>query len=59
MPDGSYKTINSHQNIAIHPSSVLFGRKLEAIIYNEFVYTNKAYARGVGAAQIKWLEELL
>ena len=58
-PDGSYKTFVGNQTVAIHPSSVLFGRKVEAIIYNEFVYTNKAYARGVSAVRIRWLEEAL
>jgi ATP-dependent RNA helicase DHR2 len=59
-PDGSYKTLNGNQTVAIHPSSVLFGkRKLEAILYNEFVFTNKAYARGVSVIQLRWLEELL
>lgn len=57
-PDGSYKTFIGNQTVAIHPSSVLFGRKVEALIYNEFVFTNKAYARGVSAIQLKWLEDL-
>jgi ATP-dependent RNA helicase DHR2 len=57
-PDGSYKTFVGNQTVAIHPSSVLFGRKVEALIYNEFVFTNKAYARGVSAIQLKWLEDL-
>jgi ATP-dependent RNA helicase DHR2 len=58
-PDGSYKTFVGNQTVAIHPSSVLFGRKLEAIMYNEYVFTNKAYARGVSAVQIRWLEEVI
>ena len=58
-PDGSYKTFIGNQTVAIHPSSVLFGRKVEAIMYNEYVYTNKAYARGVSAVQVRWLEEIL
>lgn len=57
-PDGSYKTFVGNQTVSIHPSSVLFGRKVEALVYNEFVYTNKAYARGVSAIQLKWLEDL-
>ncbi|KAK4612256.1 putative ATP-dependent RNA helicase prh1 [Fulvia fulva] len=58
-PDKSYKTFPpGSQTVAIHPSSVLFGRKVEAIMYNEFVFTNKAYARGVSAVQLRWLEEL-
>lgn len=57
-PDGSYKTFVGNQTVAIHPSSVLFGRKVEAIMYNEYVYTNKAYARGVSAIQVRWLAEI-
>ncbi|OCT53505.1 putative ATP-dependent RNA helicase prh1 [Cladophialophora carrionii] len=35
-------------------------RKFEAIMYNEFVYTGtKAYARGVSAVELKWLEDVL
>ncbi|KAH9832409.1 putative ATP-dependent RNA helicase prh1 [Teratosphaeria destructans] len=57
-PDGSYKTFAGNQTVAIHPSSVLFGRKVEAILYNEFVYTNKAYARGVSVVQLRWMEDV-
>jgi ATP-dependent RNA helicase DHR2 len=57
-PDSSYKTFSGNHTVAIHPSSVLFGRKVELIMYNEFVYTSKAYARGVSVVQTKWLEEL-
>ena len=61
-PDGSYKTFMSNgQTVAIHPSSTLFGggRKFEAIMYNECVYTNKAYARGVSAVELNWIGELV
>ena len=58
-PDGSYKTFIGNQTVAIHPSSVLFGRKVEAILYNQFVYTNKAYARDVSVVQLRWLEEVM
>ncbi|KKZ68081.1 hypothetical protein EMCG_06293 [[Emmonsia] crescens] len=57
FPDGSYKTIVGNQTVAIHPSSVLFGRKVEAIMYNEYVFTNRSYARGVSAVQIDWVGE--
>ena len=59
FPDGSYKTVVGNQTVAIHPSSVLFGRKVECILYNEFVFTNKAYARGVSAVQMDWVGEAL
>ncbi|KAI9702034.1 MAG: putative ATP-dependent RNA helicase dhr2 [Candelina mexicana] len=57
VPDGSYRTLIGNQTVAIHPSSVLFGKKVEAIVYNEFVYTNRAYARGVSAVQCDWVGE--
>ena len=59
MPDGSYKTLITNQAISIHPASVLFGRKVEAIMYNEFVWTTKGYARGVSAVQFKWIGDVL
>lgn len=59
MPDGSYETLLSNQNINIHPASVLFGRKVEAIMYNEFVWTAKGYARGVSAVQLRWVGEVM
>jgi ATP-dependent RNA helicase DHR2 len=59
MPDGTYKTLMGKQPVAIHPSSVLFGRKVEAIMYNEFVFTQKAYAREVSAVQMNWIGEAM
>lgn len=56
--DGTYKTLVGSQTIAIHPSSVLFGKKVEAIMYNEFVYTTRSYARGVSAIQAIWLQDI-
>ena len=58
-PDGSYKTMIGNHPIAIHPSSGLFGRKVEAIVYNEYVFTNKSYAKGVSAVQMDWIGEAL
>ncbi|KAF1988287.1 P-loop containing nucleoside triphosphate hydrolase protein [Aulographum hederae CBS 113979] len=59
MPDGSYKTLPGNQAVAIHPSSVLFGRKVEAIVFSEFVFTSKSYARGVSAVRLGWVDEVL
>ncbi|KAL9117234.1 MAG: hypothetical protein Q9187_006234, partial [Circinaria calcarea] len=59
FPDGSYKTMVGNQIVAIHPSSCLFGKKVEAIMYNEFVFTNRSYARGVSAVQMDWIGEAL
>ncbi len=59
MPDGTYKTAMGKQTVTIHPSSVLFGRKAEAIMYNEFVFTQKTYARGVSVVQMNWISDAL
>ncbi|RJE27540.1 atp-dependent rna helicase [Aspergillus sclerotialis] len=59
VPDGSYRTVAGSQAVAIHPSSVLFGKKVEAIMYNEFVFTNRSYARGVSVVQMDWIGEVL
>jgi ATP-dependent RNA helicase DHR2 len=59
MPDGSYRTLMGNQNVAIHPSSVLFGRKVEAIVFSEFVFTGRAWARGVSAVQLDWVESVV
>ena len=59
LPDGSYKTMVGNQTVAIHPSSGLFGKKLEAIMFNEFVFTNRSYAKGVSAVQPDWIAEAM
>ncbi|KAI9846835.1 MAG: putative ATP-dependent RNA helicase dhr2 [Thelocarpon superellum] len=57
--DGSYKTMMGNHAIAIHPSSSLFGRRVEAIVYNEYLFTNKSYAKGVSAVQMDWIMQAL
>jgi ATP-dependent RNA helicase DHR2 len=58
-PDGSYKTLIGRHTVAIHPSSCLHGRKLEAIMYLEHTYTTKNYAKRVSAIQANWIQEML
>ncbi len=55
MQDGSYKTLVGGQKVAVHPGSVMFGKRAEAIVFDEFVFTSKAYARGVSAVEVGWL----
>jgi ATP-dependent RNA helicase DHR2 len=59
VPDGSYRTAVSNQTVAIHPSSVLFGKKLEAVVFTEYVFTTKSYARGCSAVRLAWIDEAL
>ncbi|KAI5962975.1 prh1 [Candida pseudojiufengensis] len=59
MPDRSFRTFNSGQLISIHPSSVLFGKpNLEAIMYIEYVFTTKGYARNCSAIELSWIQEV-
>ena len=56
-PDGAYLTVLGHQNVAIHPASILFGQRREAIVYHEYVFTTKAFARWVSAVQLDWVAD--
>lgn len=55
LQDGSYKTLAGGQKVAVHPGSVMFGKRAMAIVFDEFVFTSRAYARGVSAVEVGWL----
>jgi ATP-dependent RNA helicase DHR2 len=54
-PDGAYYTTVGRNVIAIHPSSILFGKKVEAIMFLDHVFTAKSYAKKVTAIQANWI----
>lgn len=54
-----YHTTQGHHEITIHPSSVLYGKKVEAIMFLDNVYTAKNYAKKVSAIQANWIVEAL
>ena len=57
--DGKYRTVMGSQVVQIHPSSVLAGKqKYEAVMFEELVYTSKAYMRGVSRIQANWCQEI-
>lgn len=59
MPDRLYRTFNTGQLISIHPSSNLFGKaNLDAIMYIEYVFTTKGYARNCSVIELEWLQEI-
>ncbi|KAH3661408.1 hypothetical protein OGAPHI_006815 [Ogataea philodendri] len=58
MPDRSYRTLATGDLVSIHPSSLLFGQRKPAIMYIEYVYTVKGYARAVSAIDLEWLQEV-
>ena len=57
-PQEGYKTMDEGQVVYIHPSSSLFNRAPEWLIYHELVLTTKEYMREVMAIDPKWLTEL-
>ncbi|CDO75302.1 hypothetical protein BN946_scf184654.g10 [Trametes cinnabarina] len=57
-PDGSYKQAMGPSLVKIHPSSSLADKKVQAIIYNELVYTTHVYARGVSAIPRSFIAEV-
>lgn len=56
--DGSYRVVATGQDVAIHPSSVLHGKRADCIVFNELVRTTRQYARDIVAIDAKWLPEL-
>jgi len=53
-----YRTLVDQQVVFIHPSSAVFQRQPDWIIYHELVLTTKEYMREVSAIDPKWLVEL-
>lgn len=57
-PQEGYRTLVENQPVYIHPSSALFQRQPDWVIYNELVMTTKEYMREVTVVDPKWLVEL-
>ncbi|KAH8602762.1 P-loop containing nucleoside triphosphate hydrolase protein [Bisporella sp. PMI_857] len=57
--NGQFVTTLGRNPIHIHPSSVLYGKKLEAIMFLEHVFTAKSYGKKVSAIQANWIESAL
>ncbi|KAF9479926.1 P-loop containing nucleoside triphosphate hydrolase protein [Pholiota conissans] len=49
QPDGTYKQTMGQTIIKIHPGSSICDKKVPAIIYDDLMYTNQIYARGVSS----------
>lgn len=57
-PQDGYKTVVENQPVFIHPSSALFNKNPEWVLYHELILTTKEYMRNVIAIDAKWLVEL-
>lgn len=57
-PQEGYRTLVEGQPVYIHPSSSLFNRQPDWLIYHRLVLTSKEYLRECLAIDPKWLVEL-
>ncbi|KAJ8327909.1 DEAH-box ATP-dependent RNA helicase prp22 [Batrachochytrium dendrobatidis] len=57
-PQEGYKTLVEGTPVHVHPSSALFNKQPEWLIYHELVMTTKEYMREVLAIEPKWLVEV-
>ncbi|AWP00442.1 putative ATP-dependent RNA helicase DHX33 [Scophthalmus maximus] len=55
QPDGSYLALDTHQPVAIHPSSVLFQAKPSYVVFNELLHTSRCYMRDLCLVDADWL----
>lgn len=56
-PQEGYKTLIEGTNVYLHPSSALFGKNAEWVIYHSLVMTTKEYMHITTAIEPKWLVE--
>uniref|UniRef100_UPI00358F02B1 ATP-dependent RNA helicase DHX8 isoform X2 n=1 Tax=Myxine glutinosa TaxID=7769 RepID=UPI00358F02B1 len=56
-PQEGYRTLVDQQVVYIHPSSALFNRQPEWVVYHELVLTTKEYMREVTTIDPRWLVE--
>jgi len=57
-PQEGYRTLTEMQQVYIHPSSSLYQRNPEWIVYHELVLTSKEYLRECSTLEPEWLPEL-
>lgn len=57
-PQEGYKTLVEGTPVYIHPSSALFNRAPEWLIYHELILTTREYCHNVTVVEPKWLVEV-
>ena len=57
-PQEGFKTLVEGQPVYIHPSSALFNRQPDWVVYHSLVMTSKEYMHECLAVEPKWLTEL-
>jgi len=56
-PQEGYKTLIESTPVSLHPSSSLFGKQAEWVVYHTLVLTTKEYMHCTTAIEPKWLVE--
>ncbi|KAI9713138.1 MAG: DEAH-box ATP-dependent RNA helicase prp22 [Bogoriella megaspora] len=54
---GCYKTLIESTAVSMHPSSALFGKSVDWVVYHELVLTTREYMHWVTSIEPKWLVE--
>ncbi|KAK3170909.1 hypothetical protein OEA41_002993 [Lepraria neglecta] len=58
QPDGTFKSVNGGVTLHAHPSSLMFNRKADWVIFHEILETgNKTFIRDITKIQKSWLLE--
>eukprot|EP00550_Attheya_septentrionalis_P002543 CAMPEP_0198285030 /NCGR_PEP_ID=MMETSP1449-20131203/4355_1 /TAXON_ID=420275 /ORGANISM="Attheya septentrionalis, Strain CCMP2084" /LENGTH=1204 /DNA_ID=CAMNT_0043982267 /DNA_START=100 /DNA_END=3714 /DNA_ORIENTATION=- len=57
-PQEGYRTLVDQNPVYIHPSSAVFNKNPEWVIYHELILTTKEYMRNILVIDAKWLIEL-
>lgn len=57
-PQEGYKTLVEGTPVYIHPSSALFNRPPEWLIYNDLILTTREYCHTITAIEPKWLVDV-
>jgi ATP-dependent RNA helicase DDX35 len=56
--DGSYRSVRDEQVLHIHPTSVIYNRNAEWVVFHEVVQTNNFYMRECSVIEPDWLVEI-
>lgn len=58
QPDGTFKSVSGNVTMHAHPTSLLFNRKAEYVVFHELLETgSKVYIKDVSKVEKKWLVE--
>jgi ATP-dependent RNA helicase DDX35 len=58
MPDGTFRTVDETTVLHAHPSSLMFNRKADWVVFTEVMETgSKTFIRDVSKIEKSWLLE--